>query len=208
VSYILDALRKSDQERQRGSAPALRSIHSEFAAPHRSHTHWAILALATAMLGAFTAAGVWFVLDRGAQAVQAPVQAAAETGEPQASATETAVTGDKPAAPVESSQGAVGFTPATDAASGYPAPDGTAADLELLELWQLSEAEQKFLGGLQVSLHVYSPEPAQRTVIINGFRVREGQTLGQDLSLLEIVADGLVLRFQDKRVHLSTVTGW
>ena len=67
---------------------------------------------------------------------------------------------------------------------------------------------QVFLQGLQVSMHVYSVEPRQRTVIINGFRVREGQPLGQDLALLEIVPDGVVVAFQQKRVHLSTVEGW
>ncbi|MBK7171466.1 MAG: general secretion pathway protein GspB [Gammaproteobacteria bacterium] len=83
-----------------------------------------------------------------------------------------------------------------------PAPPLPAA---LLEIWQLSEAEQRFLHELKVSLHVYSSEPLQRTVIINGFRVREGQPLGQDLSLVEITADGIIVDFQNQRVHLATV---
>ena len=79
------------------------------------------------------------------------------------------------------------------------------APATLLEIWQLSDAEQRFLQELKVSLHIYSSEPLQRTVIINGFRVREGQPLGQDLSLVEITADGIIVDFQNQRVHLATV---
>jgi len=204
MSYILDALRKSDQERQRDKAPLLRSIHSEFGLQRQSRIHWAVVALAAAILGGAAGAGVWFVLDGRLEAVPEQTQATAEALDPAASdATSASADGQTPQL--------VATTPASNdgEATLVESPGRqTRNDDALLELWQLTEAEQKFLAGLQVSLHVYSPEPAQRTAIINGFRVREGQTLGQDLSLLEIVADGLILQFQDQRVHLSTVAGW
>lgn len=77
--------------------------------------------------------------------------------------------------------------------------------LGLLEIWQLTEAEQRYLGALNVSMHVFSTEPSQRTVIVNGLRAREGQSLGQDLRLLEITPDGLIVDFQGQAVHLATL---
>jgi hypothetical protein len=72
----------------------------------------------------------------------------------------------------------------------------------ILELWQLTEAEQRYLQALDVTLHVHSSDPMQRAVIINGLRAREGQDLGEALRLAEIVPDGLILEFQGQLVHL------
>ncbi len=188
MSYILDALRKSDQERQREVAPALRSVHAQFnsAGQHRARRlRWvsvAALVLAGIGVGAWLGGGQlrgWFA---------APIETPP-----------TAITGNVPpeAAPVP-----VAVAQPVQPAVVEPAPPLPAA---LLEIWQLSEAEQRFLHELKVSLHVYSSEPLQRTVIINGFRVREGQPLGQDLSLVEITADGIIVDFQNQRVHLATV---
>jgi Type II secretion system protein B len=83
------------------------------------------------------------------------------------------------------------------------APPASVSREGLLELWQLTEAEQKYLQGLDVSFHVHSNDPAKRAVIINGLRAREGQSLGEDLRLAEIVPDGIVLEFQGQFVHLA-----
>ena len=80
---------------------------------------------------------------------------------------------------------------------------GSVSREGLLELWQLTDAEQKYLQGLDVSFHVYSTDPAKRAVIINGLRASEGQALGEDLRLAEIVPDGIVLEFQGQFVHLA-----
>lgn len=188
MSYILDALRKSDQERQRETAPALRSVHAQFnsAGQHRTQRlRWAwvaVLVLAGIGVGAWLGGGHlrgWF-----AAPLETPATAIAGNAQPDEPPAPVAVVQPVPPAVVESA-------PALPAA--------------LLEIWQLSEAEQRFLHELKVSLHVYSSEPLQRTVIINGFRVREGQPLGQDLSLVEITADGIIVDFQGQRVHLATV---
>jgi hypothetical protein len=182
MSYILDALRKSEQERQRESPPVLRSIHAHFARSRRPRSAYARYFVVAALVVAGAGAGVWFGARQGAST---PVQVL-----------ETAVTAQSEAPAVEALPVERPLAP--------PAPVTRPASGELLEIWQLSEAEQRFLHDLKVSLHVYSSEPLQRTVIINGFRVREGQPLGQDLSLVEITSDGIIVDFQGQRVHLAT----
>jgi len=191
MSYILDALNKSDRERQRLAPPALSSIHGRGRVRASGNGAFVRGALLSAAVLVTAAAGLW--LARNLQFVDsareppAAVSLEAQSG----AAIEPAAAAPRPA-----------IEPALAAA---PTEEPTAAPGELLEIWQLSDAEQRYLDQLDVTLHVFSTDPAQRTVIINGLRAREGQPLGQDLHLLEIVPDGLILEFQGQRVHLATV---
>jgi general secretion pathway protein B len=57
------------------------------------------------------------------------------------------------------------------------------------------------LPPLKVSMHVYAEDPGQRVVLIDGRRLREGDSLGEGLRLLEIRRDGSVLEL-DGRTYL------
>ncbi len=71
------------------------------------------------------------------------------------------------------------------------------------------EARQEFVPGLRslppavqatipphrISVHVYSADPAQRFVILNSRRMREGDSRGDGLRLERIRPDGVVLSF-------------
>ncbi len=212
MSYILDALRRSEQERRREAGTPLQSIHAFQPPPRPRGVRRALPALlGLALVLGGLGVGIGFgprLLER----VNEPPAPVAEVGgtraavQPETAAeagSGTAAAVDARAAAVATADGsASGVLPAAPAAA--PVERANSAG-ELLEPWQLSEAEQRFLHGLTVSMHVYSATPEQRTAIINGFRVREGQSLGQDLDLLEIVPDGIIVGFQDKRVHLATV---
>jgi hypothetical protein len=204
MSYILDALKKSDLDRLRNATPALATVHSEFHARRgaRIGQPWSTLLVLT--LGAGAASGVWWALGHpvpytaSAPAVETPsVVPAAAPGAGVATGQEEAM--DPVAAAVALASHP---DPVLSEEESFPPAEELP---ELLEIWQLTEAEQRYLQELEVTLHIHSPDPAQRTVIINGLRAREGQPLGQDLQLEEITADGLIFRFQGRRVHLATV---
>jgi general secretion pathway protein B len=55
MSYILDALTKSDQERQRGTAPDLLTLHAPIAIERRESPHWPYV-VAAALVGAVASA--------------------------------------------------------------------------------------------------------------------------------------------------------
>ena len=196
MSYILDALKKSDSDRQRETEPQTRSIHAEYRVREKPrNSAWRPM-VATVLLLAGGGVGVWGSRLNWFAAEPQPPPAAVKPEVPVvAVAAKPVETAPEPLHPAASS--------ASPVQTG-DVPPATA----LLEIWQLSEAEQRFLQTLNVSLHVYSQEPAQRTVIINGLRVREGQPLGQDLNLLEITTDGIIVSFQEQRVHLSTIEPW
>lgn len=107
----------------------------------------------------------------------------------------------KPAAPAASPPVAAPPPAAVPPAAAQPvaqAPQQPA--LEQLPLfWQLPLNVRKDLPALKLSMHVYSPTPAQRFVILNGNRQKEGDDLGADVRLNEIRVDGAVLEFHGQR---------
>lgn len=68
-------------------------------------------------------------------------------------------------------------------------------------LSDLSADERKALPPLKISMHLWNPDPAQRFVIIDGNRLREGDRVG-DAVLTSIVADGVVLDWNGRKLKL------
>lgn len=188
MSYILDALRKSDRERAGERAPAQPAGGAPgFRAGQPPSGRRGIAAAVAALtLIAGIGAGVWI----GQQSPAAP-PLAAPLGAPEAPA------------PLATAEAAAPLPAVAATGDGTTAaPEAPRRPEGILELWQLTEAEQRYLQALDVTLHVHSSDPGQRAVIINGLRAREGQDLGEALRLAEIVPDGLILEFQGQMVHL------
>ena len=212
MSYILDALKKSDRERPReGAALPLHEVPAFRVRPRGARRGGIVAAVVLLALTAGVA-GAWIARSVGdarqqaigtTAAVVIPVVPAAEVGA-QADASLMV----DPAARDSTVMSQPPVDNVAVAATGESAlsssPPGASVTREgRLELWQLTEAEQRYLQGLDVSFHVHSNDPAQRAVIINGLRAKEGQSLGEDLRLAEIVPDGIVLEFQGQFVHLA-----
>jgi general secretion pathway protein B len=70
-------------------------------------------------------------------------------------------------------------------------------------MFQLPYATRKDLPKLELSMHVFSPEPAERFIVLNGKRFTlETPAPGPELTLLDIVADGAVFEFRGQRFLL------
>jgi general secretion pathway protein B len=70
-----------------------------------------------------------------------------------------------------------------------PANVGSGESMKLM--WELPLATRRNLPEIKLSMHVFSKEPAQRFVIINGERRAEGDDV-EGLKLIEIRTDGVV----------------
>lgn len=110
-----------------------------------------------------------------------------------------------PAAPpvVPVDPAAAPSTPAPDPAAAplIPAPDPAAAAAVapadgIPSIHELPFAVRRELPELKVTMHLYSPDPARRLVLLNGVRARDGDTLDGGLEVVAIRAADIVLRFQ------------
>lgn len=206
MSYILDALRKADAERERDPA---RGIHAQPAVPVPARAspgagRWAWGAVAA---GVAVAAGYlgWPQSPAAPTAVAAapaappPMPEAAPAPAP---AVVTAATSVLPPAPPPLPAPVVRAAPAPAKAASAPAaaaPAPAAASDRILAIAELPADVQRELPKLAISGGVHSENAAQRLLIVGGQVVNEGAQLAPGLVLEQIRARSAVLRFRGFR---------
>jgi general secretion pathway protein B len=97
------------------------------------------------------------------------------------------------------------ITPAnpSPAAASRVAPAQPPEDEYLPRLSELTGDERSGLPALKLSMHVYADDPAQRFVIVDGRRLREGDSPAAGIAVEAIRRDGLVLSVNGRRVLLA-----
>ncbi|MES9903142.1 MAG: general secretion pathway protein GspB [Sedimenticola sp.] len=70
---------------------------------------------------------------------------------------------------------------------------------------QLPPELKQDMADLKVDVHYYQNEPEQRFVMINQLRYTEGEQLGDGLLLIEIVKEGVVMEYMNRRFILSRI---
>ncbi len=218
MSFILDALRKSEIERQRQNGPTIAELPVA-----REDRRLPVALVAIGFLLAVNLAVVLFFMlrdDREPAADPAPAGAAASAAEgdaPRASAAATPA----PEGALQSQLGppdALEEPPAVyyydDAATLPPdAPDPTLVpDTPVASPGVTygnapaedpsSVAAATGLPELSVDLHVFAQDPAKRAVFINGRRYTQGAQIAEGPVVEEITRDGAVLTYRGRRFVL------
>jgi len=209
MSLILDALKKSEAERQRGQAPHILSPLP--AAP--SHVHagkasklpWLIL---MAALFAMMVAAYFYAQSRVAvtpvithlpaekKAAQTAAIASDETSIPAVEAPKQVVI-EKPPVQQTETIAPVTTVPAILPATTPPAPaiDESDTTPALANLSDMPAEQRQQLPPLKLSMHVFSMDAGKRFAIIDGQRVNEGGLVGS-VVIEQIRQDGVVLSVQ------------
>lgn len=216
MSFILDALRKSELERQRQSGPSIAELPI---ARDDRRLPWVLLAIG--LLLAINVGGLLYFLLRddtvAVAAVEAGTAAAAVPvvmAPPAAAPTAAPISQPSAIEPTLADVGA----PATGAIPGGSAPP-PAPDPTLLPDSPVSYAPAPIseyppsidempaqatagLPELSVDLHIYTDDPAKRAVFINGRRYQRGAVLAEGPTVEEITRDGAVLSYHGQRFLL------
>jgi general secretion pathway protein B len=200
MSYILDALKKSDQQRQRGATPTLPSAQATMAAPRQSSSVFYGV-LAAVLLCAGIAIG-WLHPWQEEQPVHAaePFARPAISNPNQVSLTpRTEVT--EMVGKSEQKLPAPNPAPAAPAFSPKAQATADAADQEqkATPMSELPLAIQQELPALKIQLHSYSNKSVNSIVSINSRMMKEGDTLAPGLKLEQITPDGVILSYKGYR---------
>ena len=104
---------------------------------------------------------------------------------------------------VSNSQGRLGFT-AGDRGAGLVKSNQVIMDFDRLTILDslLLAVAGSAVGCARVLVHVYADEPAQRFVILNSRKLREGDTGPEGLAMEEILPEGVVLGFKGHRFFI------
>lgn len=217
MSLILDALKKSEQQRQREKAPGLQSIHQPITpSVARSSRLWWLLSIIGVCNAAFLA--YWFWRQQlpliPAPRVQSIAKQEPTTDHAPITNQEQSSLAQNPSVRLQpSSQATVTVAPTAEYTRISPAPaqNQTAqipATQRIEEVNELPDDVRNNLPAMTFSFHVYSENPQQRTIIINNRRMREGDEVSAGLQLQQITDDGVVLLFAAHRIHIGVLSGW
>jgi general secretion pathway protein B len=204
MSYVLEALKRADAQRERGQVPGLNAqpaglppLDDDTPAARRVP----VLTLAAAGLVLLALLGWWWSrptpAPTPAPASKAPAPApVAVTPAPAplvaAPAVEPLRVTPKPAPP-----------PPAPPVAAAPKPEPTAsAPGRITPLRELPEATRRELPQLVIGGSVYSAQPSQRLVILNGQVFHEGGQVSADLVVEQIRPKSVVLRFKQQRFEV------
>jgi general secretion pathway protein B len=232
MSYILDALKKAEQERKRGKAPDFMDNHGQTPQqPKKRLWAYALIIVVIAVAGGF---GWWFghgqpstdklpFQSSGAQPSsvaqapktepQQPAQQASAAVAPPAPAVEQKPAAAKPEPAKETKPPAKTETPkkpakelatASVAAEQHdPAPEKKPDPNKIYNINELPDETRKELPAFVISTHMYSPDPADRLVSINGNIGREKQEIMPGTTLDAILPDGAILKHKGYRFKVG-----
>lgn len=217
MSYILDALKKSDREYQLQQGHTVAQMYYASAGSATPSNRWALGLVCLLLLVSVVA---YSLFASGLLQLRLPPSDSAERSDTMALATGPKVVPWVPAEPLDDATGQpvsaqdvarslvsgeliVGQSLAVDTSS-----IDDAQPVDYASLKPLSEAMRERLGPLRFSLHVYSEQAEQRSIIINNRMMHEGEWLNSDWLLHAITDEGVIMRNGGSYYRVSVIADW
>jgi len=221
MSYILDALNKSEQERQDRRAPNLGTVHHGPKAASGYRKDWLAGILILVLINS---ALVFYWLSRQASPQAAPSaqpplsqRAAPQPAPSQPASSQSAISQavSRPApqpqvAAPEQGQDvapAIGMLITPNDMRRAPSAATTPAD-KAVPISELPLQVQRQIPDLVFSSHIYSDDSSFRMVNIDGRSIREGEMVNEQIRLERITEEGVILTYQDYTFEVSVLRDW
>lgn len=245
MSYILEALKKSEQEREReqGGLPDIKSIHRPSLPDQKPQRRWWPVILVIVVFVAGALAAVYITMDKPLsvdflKAEQEPAATEpvakepvmAESGKQESlakSAPQKSASGKSTTSSVEQKDKRVVFSKqelqhddaignvsgnkqstAAQQEKSAVVQSGTVVPDEAIAIGDIPDEVRKGIPRIAFEGHVYSSTPSRRSVMINGHKKREGDTIGQELMLRAITPEGAEFEYQGYRFKLNALQDW
>ena len=225
MSYILDALKKSDQERKRGDVPGLQTVHIPIATVQS--TPWVLYAIVCFLLLALAFVIGMVVVGKNTDGLSSEQLISQQQGEVSALLAETVKTKPSvqnmpPQAKHREIQPAIRVERKAVESRVQQKPEKSLIDKqtrekatvsvqelsEVLYLHELPDYQQQSIPEMKFAGHVYSSTPTSRSIIINNSAMSEGDNIMQGLKVELITSNGVVFKFQDTLFKMDILQDW
>ena len=212
MSFILDALKKSESDRQGNSRPGFADVPAGSAQSRAPRWIWLVAGLLG--INAIVIAGLWLGSPADSPAVPPGTDAQAAAAGPATPPFAEIVSDarrDRAGMPAtEAPQAALSGSSATQSApAAEPAPPGPArretpaarvtpapGPVVLPTFNELRADGTLQLPDLHLDIHVYAENPSERFVFVNMSKYREKATLAEGPTIREINPDGVLLEYE------------
>ncbi len=231
MSYILDALKKSEQERGKGNIPGIQTMHSSSLNYRREKTnYWPYILVTTVILNLL--AIIYYLAEK--ETPTEVVIAEQQTTSKKHVATENhiaPVTIEKTEIPAQEANTSninssaqkkitVEKTPATN--NNQPTNSNISTEptvtstnnqaiineTNIIDFHELPDSIKQVLPTITISAHVYSSNPTQRSIVINNNFMEESEYVLDGLILYEITPNGAIFNYEGTLFSYGVVSGW
>jgi len=195
MSFILDALKKSETERQQQGSAEFSSVPTSSEKPNPARWLWLLAALL----------GINFAVLIGVltRSEPTPTETVPEQSTPISNVEETTETPAPDKAANFEKQIAVAIEEHEELKEYQElAPPRPASKAVIPTIDQLRLNGSLQLAELHLDIHVYSDDPAGRFVFINMVKHREKSRIAEGPIINEITPDGVILRYQGRNFLL------
>jgi len=232
MSYILDALKKSDQERKQGDVPNLQTVYIPVTTAKQSS--WGLYGVILLLLLGLVFVIGFMLADRfsSQQSLVAPAdvqQKEALENESIDTALIASQADKKRAEETDKARQSSESQQATNRQSTTQAIDvndiavdakkrvtenasrkaSVATDLTSIPyLHELADYLQQSIPQMNFAGHVYSSTASSRSVIINGVVMSEGDIIVEGLKVEQITPKGVVFEFQGELFRMDILQDW
>jgi general secretion pathway protein B len=202
MSFILDALRKSENERREQAPPALAATPQ--AVPKQKRTIWLPILVIVLAVNVIVFGTIFLTRDEPLPATAAPLTAAAPEVRSLRKEVIVAASTEKPAITPTAAIPVTTPVPASPVSTPEPAPVSSETIQERLpSLGQLTTAGLVSVTSLHIDMHVYAGDAEKRFVFINMKKYREGDQLSEGPTIEEITPEGVIMVQQGNRFRLD-----
>jgi general secretion pathway protein B len=220
VSYILDALKKSEQDQKNRHTPGLDTLHGSPERVSRPRlSTWIVPALVLVLAnGLFF---YWFTRPDSTPESRYALPSDTVSSAPAASeiATNTDILSSNKQEANETVFDETGFdemsvefpgeglliTPQDFNRSTY---SNQGPGTQPVRIAELPLNVQRQIPDIVFSSHIYANNPSLRVVNINNRNFREGDYISSDIKLLGITEDGVVLSYLHYSIEMSVIRDW
>ena len=193
MSFILDAIKKSEKERRMSKQNDIQSFQDDSNKKHKHEKKYIFFKLIFFSLILFLifyfSSEIKFFYDRASSIYQENTIKFEEKNKVESL---NSVTEDK-----KSKNNIL-----------YKVTDSLPPKNEIRELWEMPLSFQDNIPNLNFELHIYSEDLSERTIIINDRRMKEGQLISAGLTLKEITQTGVILHKDGIFFHINIIESW
>ena len=200
MSYILEALKKSDQQRQRGATPTLQAAQVTVAVPKRPMSIYYGLLAALVLVAGIMIGWLHPWQPEPTFSVPTLVVPTLPGTEPIAAKSPIQIPQHIAPAPLPAPLEMLGKTGTfSTPMPEKPASADLAQEQRAIPIAELPLTIQQEIPAMTIQLHAYSSNPGERLVSINSIRLREGENLMVGLRLEQITPDGMIFSYKGYR---------
>ena len=209
MSYILDALRKSEQERNPEKVPDLGTHHRQIGSENKkSYPYW-ILGIALLLINGFV---LFYVMSNESETKTLDIPIAKKEEKVESQPLEKPDVNTLPI--IASSEPVVKKVTETPAeVSTAPVISVVATQVKpldsssVLDISELPYDLQRQIPDLDFSTHIFVRDGGS-FIIINGKSINEGMSVLRGLRVIKILSDGIILEFKGKQFFMASMTSW